>query len=503
MSASSRKAVASAKPAQVKATQAEPPRPLAEPAMNPLYAQLIRLRGSGAAGAGDPGEERPGYFEPLHLQRQCAACSASETQEDEALRVQRRTDPESSETGPAGEPAAALVEQTLGSGEGRPLDDRDRAYFEPRFGQDLGHVRLHTSSRAAASARAVGAQAYAVGRDIVLGQPGPDLGTLAGRRLLAHELAHVVQQAPASPKTRRSGVSSLTVSHPDDPAEREADRVADVVTRGPQIPPGLALLRSGPLGLPYMPRVGPLASVPLHLARALPAGAGKGYNEFSACVGGLLGSLVVFVGEGILAIFGAMTWRDMIETQLFVETMCACLPDEAILEIARSASMASGGLASKHLDHYLRGSGADYAEDLREILRSDTGVRNKLTLAIIEAGKQQPADHPATGLDGHAVIDQADYSVREYQLSFGAIGRMNFWVDDSPDARAYNREAGGKIGLVQVNFRDLYQWHPDAQRKTKCIHEAAVRLKKMGAKDFWMVGSARVALELPPKVVPQ
>lgn len=77
---------------------------------------------------------------------------------------------------------------------GRPLGPATRADMEERFGEDFGGVRIHTGTQAAWSARAVGARAYTVGRDIVFdaGEYAPE--TPGGRRLLAHELAHVIQQ---------------------------------------------------------------------------------------------------------------------------------------------------------------------------------------------------------------------------------------------------------------------------------------------------------------------
>ncbi len=77
---------------------------------------------------------------------------------------------------------------------GRPLDPATRAFFEPRFGHDFSAVRIHTDARAAESARAVDALAYTVGRDVVFGAGQYAPGTGEGRRLLAHELTHVVQQ---------------------------------------------------------------------------------------------------------------------------------------------------------------------------------------------------------------------------------------------------------------------------------------------------------------------
>jgi Domain of unknown function (DUF4157) len=79
---------------------------------------------------------------------------------------------------------------------GQPLDAATRAYFEPRFGRDFSHVRIHADAPAAVSARAVNAQAYTVGNDVVFaaGRYAPD--SEAGKRLLAHELVHTIQQAP-------------------------------------------------------------------------------------------------------------------------------------------------------------------------------------------------------------------------------------------------------------------------------------------------------------------
>jgi len=79
-----------------------------------------------------------------------------------------------------------------GDGRGRPLDPATRSFFEPRFGRDLGAIRIHDDARAARSARALGAEAYAVGSEIVFaqGRYAPDRSE--GRALLAHELAHVV-----------------------------------------------------------------------------------------------------------------------------------------------------------------------------------------------------------------------------------------------------------------------------------------------------------------------
>lgn len=89
-----------------------------------------------------------------------------------------------------------LIQRSAGTmpASGAALPNELRSYFEPRFGHDFSRVRVHTDARAARSAQALGAQAYTLGNDMVLGagQYAPHTG--AGRQLLAHELAHVVQQ---------------------------------------------------------------------------------------------------------------------------------------------------------------------------------------------------------------------------------------------------------------------------------------------------------------------
>ena len=77
---------------------------------------------------------------------------------------------------------------------GQPLDPATRAFMEPRFGHNFGHVRVHTNGKAADSARAVHARAYTVGSNVVFGANKFAPATHHGRELLAHELAHTIQQ---------------------------------------------------------------------------------------------------------------------------------------------------------------------------------------------------------------------------------------------------------------------------------------------------------------------
>jgi uncharacterized protein DUF4157 len=100
--------------------------------------------------------------------------------------------------GPGLQAAPPLVGHVL-SQAGRPLDGATRSYFEPRLGTGLGDVRVHDDVTAARSARAIDARAYALGPHIVFGEGELAPDRSAGRRLLAHELVHVLQhRAPGS-----------------------------------------------------------------------------------------------------------------------------------------------------------------------------------------------------------------------------------------------------------------------------------------------------------------
>jgi hypothetical protein len=104
-----------------------------------------------------------------------------------------------------------------------PIDAPTRRDMESRFGRDFSRVRLHTDVAAAESATAVSALAYTVGQDVVFGDDRYAPATAAGRRLLAHELAHTIQQGD------RTGNGVLAVGAPGGAAEHEAEQVTDRV----------------------------------------------------------------------------------------------------------------------------------------------------------------------------------------------------------------------------------------------------------------------------------
>jgi hypothetical protein len=110
-----------------------------------------------------------------------------------------------------------IVDQVLSS-PGRLLDTVTRRFFEQRFGHSFDNVRVHTDAQAASSADAIAARAYTAGTSIVFGEGQYAPQTTTGRRLLAHELTHVVQQDRSIPVLQ----GGLGIASDDDPAEREA-----------------------------------------------------------------------------------------------------------------------------------------------------------------------------------------------------------------------------------------------------------------------------------------
>jgi hypothetical protein len=136
---------------------------------------------------------------PLQISRKCAACEEHEDHkcescEEEAKGEQKRLRMKPAGSGvPAPDEAPPIVEEVLRE-PGQPLDAATRTFFELRFGHDFSGVRVHTDENAAESAQAVGARAYTVGTHIAFAASNFAPSTDHGRRLVAHELAHVVQQ---------------------------------------------------------------------------------------------------------------------------------------------------------------------------------------------------------------------------------------------------------------------------------------------------------------------
>jgi hypothetical protein len=167
------------------------------------------------------------------LQRACA-CGGTQggNGECEGCKKKRASLQRAAASGATPVSAPPVVHDVLRA-PGHPLDGATRGFMEARFGRDFGGVRVHTDEQAAASARAVRALAYTVGSHVVFGTGQYQPAQPSGRRLLAHELTHVLQQGGgAATSIQRASIAaspSLAVGAEDDAAEREARRAAAAI----------------------------------------------------------------------------------------------------------------------------------------------------------------------------------------------------------------------------------------------------------------------------------
>lgn len=164
------------------------------------------------------------------IQRMCKSC------EEEEVQRKPRPGADAAPASPAGAPAldGGLRRDISASGSaGRPLPGPLRRGFEERFGSDLGGVRTVTGDAAARLSDSLGARAFTVGDHIWFGRGEYRPESPDGQRLLAHEITHTLQQGGG---TQGAGAqapqASLRLGSSSDPAEAEADRVADDVMKG-------------------------------------------------------------------------------------------------------------------------------------------------------------------------------------------------------------------------------------------------------------------------------
>jgi len=142
-------------------------------------------------------------LEPPAIHRKCnceggeASCPACEEEEVEQAKGIHRKASSSSD---GGESVSSGFLQSICPG--HPLDSSTRGFMESRLGRDFGDVRIHTGDRAAKSAQSIQARAYTFQRDVVFDSGAYAPRSAEGKKLLAHELAHVVQQGKGSNSNR-------------------------------------------------------------------------------------------------------------------------------------------------------------------------------------------------------------------------------------------------------------------------------------------------------------
>jgi len=356
------------------------------------------------------------------VRRKCAACEEEE-------KVQKK----GAGTNGAAQ-APPMVHATLRSS-GRPLDPAARAFFEPRFGRDFGAVRVHDDTAAAASARSVDAVAYTVGHDIVFAQGRYAPDTPPGRQLLAHELAHVVQQnggaSRGGPLRRQSATSEAA----------------------PEASPS-------PLGASGAPPARKTIFTPGEMHDHQPSG----------------------------------KWSEIQKDPQSgpKESLACSLMDPAtVMQVAAVAELGDKPIALKHLNWFLQdGSGKDFLEDvnLEQMLRTDAGIQRLLAGKISSA----PAGH--FGVDQHDYADQnfrdafGNIDRMDYEVDTSTRS-VHVWFQDRYEWHPVYP------GLYSEFPSDTAAVGGMA-RPSNCVHAAAVELKAGKARDFWMKGETTVSLSV-------
>jgi hypothetical protein len=186
----------------------------------------------------DSSADENAFFKPsiTSVQRKCQHCEEEE-------KTLHRKESSTAETN-----GGHQLDTYVGSlhASGQPLPESSRKFFEPRFGRDFSNVRIHNDSVAAKSAQSINALAYTTGKNIVFnsGQYSPD--TESGKRLMAHELTHVVQQGTSkgtniqrltcpegatAPGTAATGDRNAIDSRAQNIIDRAADTTVPIATR--------------------------------------------------------------------------------------------------------------------------------------------------------------------------------------------------------------------------------------------------------------------------------
>jgi len=195
---------------------------------------------------------------PIQISRMCPECEMADHR-DGGLHLQTKIDEKKEAEEEDAEPAiyAKLaagdppdvpdsLESALSSNhhDGSPLPEPLRDFFEPRFGADLGAVRLHQNARSAEMAEQLNASAFTVGQDVFFGAGQYAPATDHGQRLIAHEVMHTLQQSGVQ-QAKPSSASSAVVNE-EPPTERAAERgVPGTEAGAPTTQPGAPTTEPG------------------------------------------------------------------------------------------------------------------------------------------------------------------------------------------------------------------------------------------------------------------
>lgn len=160
--------------------------------------------------------------------------------------------------------------------------------------------------------------------------------------------------------------------------------------------------------------------------------------------------------------------------------VCAVFDDRTALEIAKTVKMKPGGVAEKHLEKYLKGKGGIEEVDLSKWWRNNKRIREKVVSRVLNSFLQ-------SGIKKDTIpLNNGDFDDKEWWY---ALGRINLEYEIT---NVEKRQLSANLF-----FQNMYDWHPEEKSSIQCLHEAANRLKNLGARDFLMKGNTSVKIPVP------
>lgn len=401
--------------------------------------------------------------DPLELEAdrvsdQVMAASTNGAVSNAPIRIQRYTGQLASE----GDTAPASVDRVLASS-GRPLEPALRQDMEARFGHDFSQVRVHTDSEAAKSAQDLDANAYTVENHISFASGQFSAETNRGKRLIAHELSHVLQQTASE---NRLLSSPLVIQ-----CQHTRDRTRS--TGGANPAPRRTLGRCVPVHDDVRPRA-PWATLQADYQRRC----GRAMRTAEDSVTRTARNIWDDLSHGRMPRMNPA--GPMPNPRDSVDCICATFGPEAAF-VAMLRVMTAGPLAAQVYAHFLGNTGTELNIDVADMIRRSSNVRAKILRSI-------RASH---GREGTLRLEQSDYGIEDFQFAYGAIDCAQWQVASS----APSRWRLDPTTRVTISMLDYYEFHPHRTAASQCAHAAAVELVAQGrARNFWTSGSAEVSL---------
>jgi len=390
----------------------------------------------------------------------------------------------------------ALVPEVLRE-PGAPLDSAVRQDMESRFGHDFSRVRVHTDARAADSARDVQALAYTVGEHIVFGRQQYAPRGSSGRHLLAHELAHVVQQGSGGAGLEAgmpARASALEVEASDSPAEREAEAMAEAVSGSGRL--------SAPATKLSTPRSGSLARLQRQVAAPSPAPAPAAgvsctcaantqvnYDaetyRYIRSIASLINSISAAQGVSAVAVAGAIA--DEYNTRRGAR---------AALDAAQDATLSSLPEWAIDVDRFF-----DFHSKMLNTLENDVGPANikvRTALEYVQSGELSVPGSPSSAVQVNKIIEFLMSNRGTVTATAAVIARAQRLF--GPHLGTHTREQRDSVYVEYFKQGDSYYRRFSASLAANPSHKACPG--EGGCRAFYNYSQLETALRPPPAPAP-